>query len=468
MNNTEMMIDMIDGTRLPRRGILFAVGALLLLGCAGNGGPKARAQAQGTELWTESERQAVVAYWSAEGRYKVEPSPDTPQRLNITVPGSTWYWTYNRAVPSVDKETAAQWADWVMKRLAADRAAVSRGGDVPAPGPIPDALKAAVGEPPPFYENVRPLRYTVTFAKEDAPEPFIYTDNIPFADRRNYFPSYRSTNGVIRPGKRVKDYTGDDLKKLEALFASVGRTESEGRVLKAVSALEGGFEAINTYDTGFVSIGFIQFITAKEGRGSLAAVMARHKQDNPAEFATNFRRFGIDVTADTTMAAVHPVTGQIVTGPDAVRAIIDDKRLTAIFERAGATDAFRKAQVAIARERYWPGDDTVTVMLGNGTQTARVSDLFKSEAGLATLMDRKVNRGNIRPLDDIATKLMQEKKLTTVADLAKFERELIVAMKYRHDYLADPTLSQPATTTPAVSAARNGKRSKGTSSRGGR
>jgi hypothetical protein len=150
------------------------------------------------------------------------------------------------------------------------------------------------------------------------------------------------------------------------------------------------------------------------------------------------------VTADPTIAAIHPATGKIVVGSDAVQAIIDDKRLTAVFERAGATDAFRKAQVAIARERYWPGDDTVIVNVGDQTQTARVSDLFKSEAGLATLMDRKVNRGNIRLLNEVATKLMQEKKLTNIADLAKYERELTAAMKYRHDFLADPTLSQPA------------------------
>ena len=37
-----------------------------------------------------------------------------------------------------------------------------------------------------------------------------------------------------------------------------------------------------------------------------------------------------------------------------------DKRLTAVFERAGMREGFRRAQVEIARERYWPGDDRVT------------------------------------------------------------------------------------------------------------
>lgn len=438
--------------------------SLLFFGCGGKGGTKAAAQTP--ELWSETERQGIVAYWSAEGRYKVEPSPDVKERVNITIPGSTWYWNHNRAVANVDKETAAQWADWIARKRAADKAAVAKAAPAPDPGPIPETLKTAIGEPPPLYEVVRPLRYTVRFAPTDAPEPFVYTDNIPYGDRPNYIPHYRSTNGVIRVGKRVKDYAGDDLAKLNALFASVGRSESEGRVLKAVSALEGGFEAINTYDTGWVSIGFIQFITAREGRGSLAAVLTKHKIDDPAAFAANFHRFGIDVTGDMTMAAIHPATGKIVTGSDAVQAIIDDKRLTAVFERAGATDAFRKAQVAVARERYWPGEDTVTVMLGEQTQTARVSDLFKSEAGMATLMDRKVNRGNIRLLNEVATKLMQEKKLTSIADLAKHERELTAAMKYRHDFLADPTLSQPPASTNGTSP--TAARKPGTRTRTGR
>jgi hypothetical protein len=423
------------------RSVLLCLGILLLFGCGGKSSPTV----QTPELWSEAERQAVVAYWSAPGRYNVEPSPEISQRVNITVPGSVWYAAYNRAAANAP-EKSAEWAAWVTKRRAADRAIISQSGDVPEAGPIPETLKAAVGEPPPLYEIVRPLLYTVTFAPSDAAAPFVYTDNIAFGDRPNYIPFYRSTNGVIRVGKRVKDYAGDAAKQLDAIFASAGRSESEGRVLKAVSALEGGFEAVNTYDTGFVSIGFIQFITARDGRGSLAAVLAWHKQNDPADFAVNFRRFGIEVTPETSLAAVHPVTGKIVTGTDAVQAIIDDKRLTAVFERAGATDSFRRAQIAVARERYWPGDDTVTVTLGRETQTVRVADLFKSEAGLATLMDRKVNRGNLRPLNEVAAKFLQDKKLARLSDLAAYERELITAMKYRHDFLKDASLSQPAVT----------------------
>ena len=62
---------------------------------------------------------------------------------------------------------------------------------------------------------------------------------------------------------------------------------------------------------------------------------------------------------------------------------------------------------------------------------------------MATLMDRKVNRGNIRLINEVAAKLMQEKQLKTPQELAAHERDLVAAMKYRHDFLADPTLGQP-------------------------
>jgi len=182
-------------------------------------------------------------------------------------------------------------------------------------------------------------------------------------------------------------------------------------------------------------------------------------------------------------------------GADAVQAIINDKRLTAVFERAGLqSDAFRLAQVLVARDRYWPGDDRFAVNInylvedhGEGTESktigtfygmnealpeaekalkqaeekrktdptyrvyldrrnvyVNVADIVKSEAGMATLMDRKVNRGSLKPISDVAAVLVRKYNLTDLNQLAKHERELVQLMKYRTDFLVDPTLSQPA------------------------
>jgi hypothetical protein len=432
------------------RFFLLVVGMLLLASCGGKGVnfPSSRPD---TPLWTDDERQAIVAYWSAEGRYAVEPIGE-PERINVTVGGSEWYAQFLVAVKTVPNDRQALWQEWVTQRITAEKARMTEAltgmpnakrDQIPSADSMPEDLRTALGEPPALFERVRPLRYTVKFAKDDAEAPFVYTDNVPFADRKPYYSYYRSTNGVMKVGKQIRTYEGEERQKLKALLQSVGRSESEAKILFAVSALEGGFEAINTYDTGFVSIGFIQFITAREGNGSLGAVLAQYKSDDPAGFRADFHRFGIDVTSDKVIATVDPTTGAESKGEEAVRAVINDKRLTATFERAGLREGFRRAQVKVARERYFPGEDTVTAIIGGVQRSTKVSTIIKSEAGLATLMDRKVNRGNIRLLNDIASKVAEKYKVMRIEDLAKYEYEIVQALKFRTDFLTDTSLSQP-------------------------
>lgn len=531
-----------------------------MLAAVGCGGPKpAPAVPAAVSLFSDGERQAIVSYWSAPGRYTVSPSPElsltwqgrvwvettrrrlpererrrfdswlkarqtwdqspplldrqmprpaippsppagivlpsealfAPERVNITVAGSIWHWNYAR-LPE-DRRVAAEqtlWETWILSRIAADKSRAGGGPAAPPPGPMPAALREALGEPPPLFERVRPTRYTVTFAPDDAPAPFVYTDTIPFPDRYAY---YRSANGIVRYGRPLRDYTGEEKVRLDSLFAAAGRDRSEQNVLRAVSRLEGGFEAVNTYDTGYVSIGFIQFITARDGNGSLAAVLQWHKQNDPEDFQATFRRFGVDVAPEGVIVVVDPAAGAELRGAEAVKKIIDDKRLAAVFERAGGHDGFRLAQIRVARDRYWPGDDSLVVPLTTvyeqrtpaeapkklglywgapdaATQalaaqqrqferqktepdyrswaetqplTAKVSDLIRSEAGMATLMDRKVHRGNIRGISEVAAQLMRQNKLTKIETLRFYERPLIIAMKHRADFLSDPTLTQP-------------------------
>ena len=449
--------------------------------------------------FTDDERKVIAAYWNAPGRYVVEPSPDPRDvsRVNITVVGSAWQSKFNALVatrPRGDAEVAT-WQAFVASRQGSDAAVadpkLAAVVNMAPPVPLPDTLKAALGDPPRFYEAVHPVRYTVTFAPGDDPAgPFVYTDNISFVARKAYYPSYRQTVGVIKPGKPIRTLTGDDRARVDALFAQVAKSETERHVLQAVSALEGGFESINTYDTGYVSVGLIQFIFARDGSGSLSSVLARMKADTPGAFQADFRRFGIDVIPGQGVVCFAPALQAELHGADAVQGIINDKRLTAVFERAGLRDPFRRAQVLIARSQYWPGDDTVTVtqttvteqvgtvapvvrgvyfgtpspdraaLLAQGaargqtdpayhltTQTttlsARVSDIIHSEAGLATLMDRKVNTGNLRLLNTVAADALTRHKLTRLADLAPYEREIVDAMRYRTDFRKDATLTQP-------------------------
>lgn len=214
--------------------------------------------------------------------------------------------------------------------------------------------------------------------------------------------------------------------------------------MTAVSRLEGSFDLVNTYDTGFVSVGFIQFITSDDGRHSLATVLLREKEGAPDSFRDDFHRFGVDVTTDGILTVLDPATGVELAGPDAVRKIIDDKQLIAVFQRAGrVSSAFRIAQIKIAKEIYWPENDPVTVTISGVALTGKVSDVVRSEAWMATLFDRKVNRGSIAPLPDVLTRVMTTHRLKRLSDAAAYEAEIVAGCRYRFDFLSDKTLQQP-------------------------
>src|SRR5262249_49827049 len=268
----------------------------------------------------------------------------------------------------------------------------------PDPGPIPPGLLETVGNPPPFANAVVPLQHTVTFEDGDT---YAYTDNVQLRPRYAY---YRFPQGTVAYGTALRDMPEAEL---NALFAAAGMSPSEQRIARAVSRLEGGFETINTYDTGFVSVGFIQFVTLESGRESLSEVLAQEKVNQPADYLRDFRRFGIDIDAAGQLAVVDPSTGAELIGPPAVLKVIEDKRLAAVFQRAGRrSPAFRVAQIRVARAHYWPAADPVAVKVGGQEVNGTVADVIRSEAGMATLFDRKVNRGTIVPFADVLARVM--------------------------------------------------------------
>src|SRR6185436_11290314 len=169
--------------------------------------------------------------------------------------------------------------------------------------------------------------------------------------------------------------------------------------------------------TGFISCGFIQFTTGAGGAGSLAKVLLKEKHDDPVAFGKDFRRFGIEVTDKGVLDVCDPATGNELVGAEAVQAVIKDKRLTGVFVHAGKqSTAFRVAQLALAKERYYAGDDLITVRLRDKKTQVRVGDVIRSEAGLATIMDRKVNTGGTGPLASVIQKMADESQAANADD----------------------------------------------------
>ena len=420
------------------------------------------AQAPARPAFEPDERHRLMAYWAEPGRYRADAPKDADRKgvwqVRLTPGGSAWLWNLTRGkkVPPT-QNASSPWDGWIRAKVLHDRWQALRdarnanrdalGKDLPRPdattpleepplpGAMPEGLLAALGPCPQMAEAVAPLQHTVAF--DDV--TLTYQDNVRMNPRYAY---YRFPQGVNSEGVAVKSMPAE---RLDALFRTAGIDQGPARVMRAVSILEGGFDSINTYDTGFVSVGFIQFASLKEGGGSLGAMLKGYKAADPLGFAADFHRFGVEVDDAGRLVVVDPTSGAIASGPDANARIIEDKRLIAVFGRAGSrSDGFRAAQVRMAKAIYWPSEDRVKVTLNGVVTPVRVGDLIASEAGLATLFDRKVNTGHLEALGDAASRVAAAQGLTTVEELAKYEKPIVALVRYRKDYLADPDLEQPA------------------------
>ena len=440
-------------------------------------------------LFSPDEERAIATYWTAPGRY-TEGTPDNFRKVGLwqvrlTVEGSTWIWSYYRkrgfskVNPSVDlkPQTPEQqvWDTWIDAKVAWDRfnageAARAKNQDavgqalpttdsvaVADPGPAPESLVAYVGvEPPQFANAVMPSQHRINF---DDGKIITYIDN-PFM--RPKYAYYRFAQGVQSGGTATKNIPDTEL---TALFEKAKVNQSIMRVMRAVSLLEGGFDSVNTYDTGFVSVGVIQFASLKAGAGSLGEVMRHMKTSFPTEFDAEFRKYGLDVTDRGALVAYDLKNRREVQGPEANQVIIDDKRLIAVFQRAGqVSEPFKICQIQVAVRRFYPANDVLTVKTADGqTATVKIFEVVRSEAGMATLMDRKVNTGGLGAINEVANNLMLQYGLTDPLNLANFEAQLVERMRYRKDYLADNTLSRPRDTAPLSnrSTDRDGRRKPG-------
>ena len=435
-----------------------------------------------THSMNEAHIRAAVSFWDASGRYtKADANLDGgPFAARQTVEGSTWLLGYYRLRgdgkvnpardPQAQNDEQAAWDNWLERRMEFDYsraeadAAVRNaraqnrqtppGRVAPDPGPAPASLVEAAGNPPVFAEVVRPQRHTIKFPDQT----LTYVDHVPM---RRTFAYYRSHSGIMSGGERVRNM---DASTLNALFQSANITAQKRRVFAAVSLLEGGFDSVNTYDTGFVSVGFIQFASLRAGGHSLGQVLLDMKTKTPAAFEKHFQRHGIDVTSEGLLVALDLDSEQPKVGPEANATIINDPRLIAIFQRAGRVSReFRVSQLRTADAMYWPGDDPIRVEVNGRILTGKVSDIFTSEAGLATLMDRKVNTGNFRELNNLLVTAAREYGFESLSEFRQIEWLLIDALEYRKDYTLDANLSQPRRTETVTS--RSGTRRVGGSLR---
>lgn len=424
--------------------------------------------------FTAQEAAAVRAYWAPAKRHSKAPAlrDGAEWRAQITPAGSEYLLRLYKLfgpgkVPPTREPVAptaelAAWQGWAERRYAHDHAAAAaqaaaRNAGGPPPlrpqptEPAPPGLVEQLGPPPVMVECVRPMRHTVVFHDGARVE---LNDHVRVRER---YPYYRSHGGVAFAGTKASQL---GTAKLDSLFATAGLSAAQRRVFLAVSLLEGGFDSVNTYDSGTVSAGFIQFACLKAGSGSLGAALAEAQRRWPKEFQAHFRKFGVGVTRNGELECVEIESGRPLSGAHAGAKIAADPRLAAVFVRAGQrSDAWRAAQVASAHRQFWPADDVVTVRLAGLPYSVRVGDVVRSEAGLATLLDRKVNTGKLNAFVEHAERIAPLYGIVEPADLPAIELPIVRALTYREDYLVHAGLTKPR--EPDVAAFRQGRRGRG-------
>lgn len=418
-------------------------------------------------IFSPAEADRVVAFWNAPGRQTTSDlEPSAPFKVMFSPQASAWlHEMYTKRdpgqrliptkLPTPRTQRDKDWDSWIDQQHGQDyawatalAAWMNQGlaqstSDAPVSRtelPTPADLQATAGTPPPFFIVHRAQKIVVSFDDYVAS----YDEGV---DVPRKYPFLRSAIGTVSSSSAPGTGT------LNMLFQQAKLPAVLQKPVSAVASLEGGFESINTYDTGGVSLGIIQFASLSTGRGSLARLLQEFKNRAPGEFFTHFRQFGVDVAADGRLSVVDPRTGFEQSGRDAVRSIIEDKRLTAVFQRAAnKSRTFQSEQLRLLAQSYNPLNLSVPVTLGGRATVVSLKQIIRSEAGIATLMDRLVNRGNLDPISSVISAVASEYGITNTAGLIDVEKEIVDRMTYRHDFLAMLSLSQPAEPKTALLA----------------
>jgi peptidoglycan endopeptidase LytF len=193
--------------------------------------------------------------------------------------------------------------------------------------------------------------------------------------------------GVVYGGQSVIEVP---ISMLEA----VGLTVQQARALEYVSTHEGKYDAINSYDAGIFSYGFIQFVGAAQHGGSLNRLLAAMKVNAPASFTRTFQSVGIDTDQNTT--TVLDESGRLLRSDEAWLYIQKNVQLYGAFIQAGFDPALVMEQLRAANTLYvQPALNFRLDMTINGIRIAvpRLGDIISSEALLTALIAIAINRG---------------------------------------------------------------------------
>jgi hypothetical protein len=158
------------------------------------------------------------------------------------------------------------------------------------------------------------------------------------------------------------------------------------RVVRAVSRNEGRFEAINSYDSAFLSFGIFQWTAgAADQAGELAGLLALIQRTSADAFQNCFGRYGLGTALQGAAK-----TGFLTLAGVPLKKPADKEQLRAAqwayrFWRAGQDDTVRACELSLAAAR-------VASFMRLPAAGHLVGDWLTSEYGVALVLDEHVNR----------------------------------------------------------------------------
>lgn len=213
------------------------------------------------------------------------------------------------------------------------------------------------------------------------------------------------------------------------LVESVGLNLQQARALQYVSTHEGQFDAINSYDRGIFSYGFIQFTGAAVTGASLNRLLSSMEANAPQQFSQVFQRVGIDT--DGGIVTVLDGNGFRLRGDEAWLYIQQNPQLYGAFIQAGFEPMLVREQLRMANTLYiQPAMNYKLSVNVAGIQIniPRLQDILTSEAALTLVIALAINQGNggmSRIVADAMSRVAEQHRLTNLGALQAIdEREV--------------------------------------------
>jgi len=171
-------------------------------------------------------------------------------------------------------------------------------------------------------------------------------------------------------------------------LSNLGLSKSLINVMLSVSENEGNLDAVNTWDNAFLSFGMFQWTlgTSTNG-GELPALLKKLKNKTPSIFEKYFLSFGLDVFEANDKTGFISLDGQVLNSSSR-KEKIRNATWAYRFWKAGQDEIVMALEVEHAASRI----NAFYKSSAYKVDRYYISDLVKSEYGVALLLDNHVNR----------------------------------------------------------------------------